>query len=65
MRSQDDDCESFVGGMEGDSCEPKPMMIRAFEKPGLSLPVDGGQDPQNNALPGRMHTSVPDGMILG
>ena len=45
---------------------PNPrMMTRAFEKPGLSLPVDGGQDPQNNALPGRMHTSVPDGMILG
>ena len=41
------------------------MVARAFEKHGLSLPVDGSQDQQKKALPRRMHTSVPDGMILG
>ena len=41
------------------------MIVRAFEKPGLSLPVDGSQDQQKNALPGTIHSSVPDGMILG
>ena len=40
------------------------IMIRAFEKPGLSLPVNGSQDEQKMKIQG-CKPGVPEGLIIG